>query len=125
MELVCTTFPKTATFYLLPKIHKNDVDPPGRPIISGNGAITENLSRVVDEHLRPFVLALSSYVCDTIHLLQITDCVHVSGGSILATIDVEALYSSISHTKGLACICKILSQISHHEEPFNELITFS
>lgn len=43
-KFVRTPFPVIPTFYSLPKIHKNRTDPPGRPIVSGNGSITENLS---------------------------------------------------------------------------------
>ncbi|XP_071970307.1 uncharacterized protein [Engystomops pustulosus] len=37
--------PVTPTLYLLPKIHKHATQPPGRPIISGRGCLTENVSR--------------------------------------------------------------------------------
>lgn len=47
-KFIPTSFPVIPTFYSLPKIHKNKMDPPGRPIVSGNESITENLSKVVD-----------------------------------------------------------------------------
>ena len=34
-------------FYHLPKIHKTLVNPPGRPIVSGSGGPTENISKLV------------------------------------------------------------------------------
>ena len=43
--------PRPARFYMLPKIHK--AGNPGRPIVSSNGASTENISAFVDYHLRP------------------------------------------------------------------------
>lgn len=125
LDFIRTPHPRLATFYSLPKIHKHTSDPPGRPIISGSCAITENLSRLVDEHIRPFVLSISSYVRDTIHLLQIIEGMQIPGGCILASIDVEALYSSVPHSKGLACVQKILSQTSHHESSFNDFILLS
>lgn len=69
-EFIRTPYPRVATFYSLPKIHRNAIEPPGRPIISGNGAIAENLSRLVDKQIKPFILTIPSYVRDTIHLLQ-------------------------------------------------------
>lgn len=124
-DFICVPYPRIATFYALPKIHKNTKNPPGRPILSGNGAITENLSGLIDEHIRPFVLTIPSYVRDTIHLLQIIEGVQVSEQCILASIDVEALYSSIPHHEGLACIFRLLSQMSDHEVSFNEFILMS
>lgn len=41
--------------------------PPGRPIISGCGNLTENL----DNHLKPFMICMPSYVHNTIPFLQI------------------------------------------------------
>ncbi|CAH2299139.1 Hypothetical predicted protein, partial [Pelobates cultripes] len=48
--------PKLAVFYHLPKIHKSLINPPGRPIISGLGSLTSNLSEYVDQFLQPVVL---------------------------------------------------------------------
>ena len=41
--------PRTARFYLLPKVHK--AGKPGRPIVSGNGSPTERISEFVDSYL--------------------------------------------------------------------------
>ena len=42
---------RPARFYILPKIHKNKQNPPGRPIVSANSHSTENISQFVDSHL--------------------------------------------------------------------------
>jgi len=52
----------------LPKIHKKDVK--DRPIISGNGSPTEQISSFVDEHLKHIVFKLPSYIRDTIDFIQ-------------------------------------------------------
>lgn len=49
MRYMTVEYPALATFYLLPKVHKPPFDnPPGRPIISGNGTLTEPASKFVD-----------------------------------------------------------------------------
>ena len=55
-------------FYQIFKVHKPHPPlslPPGRPIISGRGSITENISRFVDFHAKPMVEQLPSYIQDT------------------------------------------------------------
>ena len=56
---------RTAQFYMLPKIHKNLNNPPGRPIVSGNGCPTERISQFVDFFLQPGVKGIRSYIKDT------------------------------------------------------------
>lgn len=90
------------------------------PIVSGNGGITENLSRVIDAYLQPFVLTLPSFIKDTI--LQKIDELSYTDESILVAIDIEALYSSIPNTKGLTAISRILKQGSRYDTALNEFI---
>lgn len=47
--------PRLATFYMSPKVHKNLLNPPGRPIISGNGTISEPASKFIDYFIKPIV----------------------------------------------------------------------
>ncbi len=41
-------YPVTPVIYVLPKIHKDLTNLPGRPIISGIGSLTEKISTFVD-----------------------------------------------------------------------------
>ncbi|XP_056425824.1 uncharacterized protein LOC130367430 [Hyla sarda] len=43
MEGLLTPTPTISTIYLLPKIHKNETTPPGRPIVSGSNSLTESV----------------------------------------------------------------------------------
>lgn len=54
--------PVIQTFYALPKVHKSLHDPPGRPIVSGNGSLTEKARRYMDYYLQDHVKNLPSYV---------------------------------------------------------------
>ncbi len=57
--------PRMAALYLLPKIHKNKLPPPGRPIISANECPTERISQFVDFFLQSHLPKIKSYVRDT------------------------------------------------------------
>uniref|UniRef100_A0A672S230 Uncharacterized protein n=1 Tax=Sinocyclocheilus grahami TaxID=75366 RepID=A0A672S230_SINGR len=41
-------YPRIPVLYTLPKIHKSLEDPPMRPVVSGNGSLTETLSKFLD-----------------------------------------------------------------------------
>ncbi|CAJ0959157.1 unnamed protein product [Ranitomeya imitator] len=101
--------PMVSTFYALPKIHKGLNPLKGRPIVSGIDALSQNSSIYLDRLLRPFVTALPSYIRDTSDLLTKLEGVVVESDTIIAPIDVEALYSSIRHKDGLGAIGHYIS----------------
>ncbi|XP_050781640.1 uncharacterized protein LOC127035616 [Gopherus flavomarginatus] len=95
--------PRPGLFYLLPKIHKPRN--PGRPIISGTGTLTEGLSGYMDSLLRPYATSTPSYLRDTTDFLRKLQCIGVlPENTILATMDVEALYTNIPHTDGIQAV---------------------
>uniref|UniRef100_A0A8C5N1Y7 Reverse transcriptase domain-containing protein n=1 Tax=Leptobrachium leishanense TaxID=445787 RepID=A0A8C5N1Y7_9ANUR len=102
--------PTVATFYCIPKIHKDSHDPPGRPIVSGNDNLTQNMSVFVDKFLRKYVTALPSYIRDTKQVLQTLKAKKIRQGTLLCCLDVESLYSSIPHDLGLLHIKKTLEK---------------
>ena len=53
---------RTQQFYLLPKICKDPLHPPGRPIVSGSGGPTEKVSQLVDHFIEKTVPLSKSYV---------------------------------------------------------------
>ncbi|XP_073448827.1 uncharacterized protein [Aquarana catesbeiana] len=109
-EFLEVKWPITPTFYSLPKVHKNIVNPPAHPIISGIGSHTQTASQYVDGYLRPHVTSLPSYLKDTLDLLKILEGLTIPQGAILAAIDIEALYSSIPHTKGIEVVSEFLRE---------------
>lgn len=72
--------------------------------------------------MRPLVTNLSSYIRDTAHLLQNLEGLSVPLDSILVTVDIEALYSSIPHTKGIEVIKHFISQSHRDDKPLHRFI---
>ena len=99
---------RTAQFYMLPKIHKDKINPPGRPIVSGNGCPTERISQFVDFFLQPGVKNIRSYIKDTTHFLSVLSNIDtLEEGAILVTLDVSSLYTNIPNSEGTEA-CKIM-----------------
>ena len=101
---------RPARFYILPKIHKNKQNPPGRPIVSANSHTTEHISQFVDSHLNPVVPKLSSYVKDT---KKLDDLKELPPGSLLVTLDVSSLYTNVPHNEGIEVCRKALNSSGH------------
>ena len=92
--------PRTARFYLLPKIHKPGN--PGRRIVSSNGASMENISRFMDCFLQPCATSLTSFIWDTTDFLnRLRRLPPLPSGTLLVTLDVTSLYTNIPHNEGI------------------------
>ncbi|XP_069499204.1 uncharacterized protein [Ambystoma mexicanum] len=90
--------PVTPTMYFLPKIHKPyERIPEGRPIMSGIGWVTENISEYLDLLLKPRAMSLHSYLQDSTSLIRKLKNFTWQSTFLLATLDVKALYTSIQH----------------------------
>ncbi|XP_054290772.1 uncharacterized protein LOC129005789 [Macrosteles quadrilineatus] len=112
LDLLINKEPKTPQFYILPKIHKNILPPPGRPIVASCNSITERISAYLDSHLQPVVKELPSHVKDTNHFLDRLQMIPtpLPPDAILVTVDVTSLYTNIPHTHGLAALEHFLDQ---------------
>ncbi|XP_056425851.1 uncharacterized protein LOC130367455 [Hyla sarda] len=113
--------PPLALFYHLPKIHKNLEHPPGRPIISGIGCLTSQLSHFLDLYLQEIVITLPSYLKDSASLIRDLKEIQWQPGYIFLTLDVTSLYSNIQHELGLKTTSSYLHQIGKMQ---NEQIQF-
>ena len=115
---------RTAQFYMLPKIHKDKINPPGRPIVSGNGCPTERISQFVDFFLQPGVKNIRSYIKDTTHFLSVLSSIHtLNEGTILVTLDVSSLYTNIPNREGIeACKIMLNTMRPHARAPTNDSI---
>ena len=113
---------KTSNIYGLPKIHKskmiNDAitaqkseyihvknveDLKFRPIIAGPICPTSHLSAFLDEILKPMLPHVQSYVRDDQDFLLKLDR-NITEDTVLATFDVESLYTNIDHQIGKEAI---------------------
>uniref|UniRef100_A0A8C5PYV0 Reverse transcriptase domain-containing protein n=1 Tax=Leptobrachium leishanense TaxID=445787 RepID=A0A8C5PYV0_9ANUR len=97
-------YPKIPVFYLLPKIHKDINNPPGRPIISRIESITSRLSQYIDILLQPLVKTTQAYLKDTTNVLELIDQIQWEPEYIMVTCDVTSLYSIIPHKIGCEAV---------------------
>ena len=101
--------PKFACFSLLPKIHKQLHDVPGRPVISNCGYYTENISSFLDFHLQYLVQDVKSWIKDTNDFLKnLCSLPNLPDDIILCTVDVVGLYPNIPYEEGLSALRKQL-----------------
>ncbi|XP_053575241.1 LOW QUALITY PROTEIN: histone-lysine N-methyltransferase, H3 lysine-36 specific [Bombina bombina] len=121
-KFLTVTNPKIATFYMLPKIHKNAEIPPGRPIVSGIGCLTEKASEYIDHRLRHYVEELPSYVQDTMQVLQRLEHLTLNETTWLVTTDVESLYTSINHEQGLKAVKYFLDKNSEEGKEHDDFV---
>ena len=92
-----TDIDRTQQFYLLPKIHKDINNPPGRPIVSGSGGPTEKISQFVDHFIGPLVPLSRSYIRDSTHMINILQDFKTIPNMLLCTLDITSLYTNIPH----------------------------
>ena len=99
-----TDIDRTQQFYLLPKIHKDPLIPPGRPVVSGSGGPTEKISQFVDHFIGQLVTLSESYIRDPTHLINILNKFNMPPGMLLCTLDITSLYTNIPHNEGIQSI---------------------
>ena len=104
--------PRTPTIYYLPKLHKDPVCPPGRPIVSGIDSVTSRVGRYVDFFLQPLVKGIPSYVKDSRHIINLLSGLSPKSGMWMVTIDVTSLYTIIPHELGFEAVFLYLSRDS-------------
>jgi peptide-methionine (R)-S-oxide reductase len=117
-------------FYSIFKVHKptqpDSPLPPVRPIVSGNGCITENISKFLDHHAKPLVETLPAYLQDTPDFLRHLEAVNQRGplpeSTILVTIDVCALYTNIPKEDGMSAMEEALNTRQDQKVPTSFLL---
>ena len=115
---------KVPHIYFLPKIHKGQNPPPGRPVVSSNGCATEKISAFVDNFIKKQVPKMKSFVKDTNDFInKIETEVKISDRTILGTLDVGSLYTNIPNVEGVDVIKhKLNATRKAHHNPKTESI---
>ena len=105
------TNPRERRFYLLPKIHKDPEKwtipnkiPPGRPIVSDCESESYCVSEYIDSFLAPLATKHPAYVRDTQHFLEILSETALTPNCLLATLDVDSLYTNIDNDAGIRAV---------------------
>ncbi|CAJ0944087.1 unnamed protein product [Ranitomeya imitator] len=107
-EFLTIKFPIAPVIYVLPKIHKSLVHPPGRPIVSGSDSIFSNIGIFLDKVLNLIAGRAESFLRDTTDFLNKINELSITGEVLLASFDVTSLYTSIDHKRGLETVSKKL-----------------
>ena len=102
LDFMLVKCPVIPTFYYFPKIHKQIIPPPGRPIVAAIDSVTCNISTFIDHHIKTYVTLAPSYVKDTSHMVTLINNIdHIPEHSILASFDIVSLYTNIPQVEGL------------------------
>ena len=105
--------PKTSTFHILPKIHKENN--PERPVINSINCHSSEISRFVDHYLQPLVREITSCIKDTNDFIT---------SLFLVTMDVKSLYTSMSKNEGIASVKKKFGHYANKTIPTKFITAF-
>ena len=95
----------TQTIYFLPKLHKNPLRL--RPIISCTNGPTQTASAFLDKLLQPHMKKTKSFLKNSTHLINILSNKNIPTNAFLITLDIESLYTNISHDQAIVTFLKI------------------
>ena len=116
-------------FYCNFKVHKKHMHketPPPRPIISGSGSVTENVSLYVEHDIKNISTKHASYLQDTPHFLRVIDKVNkgpkLPSDTMLVTSDITGAYQNIPQDDGSKCLNEALEERSDKAIPSNFIV---
>ena len=93
-------------FYLLPKIHKQTMNVPGRRLISNNGTAS-----FLDFHLKNIIPGIPHILDDTRgSFYRIEQLQNIPKGTLLVSFDVVGIYPHIPHDEGFQIMKKYLDK---------------
>ena len=80
--------------YGLPKVHKNPMDPPLRPIISMSGTVTHEVAKYLNEIIRPFINRRHMVNSTDEFFLNIQNII-VGPNQEIVSLDVTSLFTNV------------------------------
>ncbi|XP_069495412.1 uncharacterized protein [Ambystoma mexicanum] len=123
-KFLITSQSRIPTMYSLPKIHKNQENPPGRPIVSGCGSILEPLCKFIDVFLKPISVKTETYLRDTTDTITIFENLEFDNTTqLLVTMDIQSLYTSIPQDQAIECMREVLLEYDSQDRvPHNFIL---
>ncbi|XP_043943254.1 uncharacterized protein LOC122815075 [Protopterus annectens] len=102
--------PRNARFFIIPKIHKDVRNPPGRPIVSGKGSFLQNVGVFLDSVLKQYLHKVQAHVKNTREVCVDVKNMFWEQDFYWASVDVKSLYTSINKYWGLVSIERMLGE---------------
>lgn len=100
---------QTPEFYILPKIHKTPFAT--RPIVPNCNSATTNISKWLDEQLKPLLVHYPWVSTGTLHtILEIEKIQVLFDEPLVCSGDIVSLYTNIDNRKGLGLLKKALQR---------------
>ncbi|CAJ0935795.1 unnamed protein product [Ranitomeya imitator] len=120
-EFLVNSYPVCPVLYTLPKIHKNLICPPGRPIVASTGSLLSPLAMVLEKILSPLLSHIPSFLRDTSHFLSaIRGLGVVPAECYLLTLDVNSLYTNINNSDGIKAVESFLNDTTEFSSDLKE-----
>ena len=97
-------------FYGMPKVHKNKLPIPFRPVISQCGSLSAIISTYIDYKLQTFTKAMPSYIQNSTKLLEKLDKFpQLPKNTKLFTSDATSMYTNIDPDEGINVLRKYIT----------------
>lgn len=104
-------------FYGMPKVHKNKLPVPLRPVISQCGSLSAIISTFIDYLLQPLTKFIPSYIKDSTALLNTIDALpKLPPNARLFTSDATSMYTNIDPNEGIPILRQYLSEYGNECE---------
>lgn len=95
--------PRVPVIYQLPKMHKHSTKPSGRSIVSGIELLFSRLGEYLDYFLQPLTKKCP-YLKDSKDLIELIKPMTLDDDCILASVDVNSLYTNIQKQHALKAV---------------------